>query len=71
MNKETNSEKVVVSAQQAEELKMKEKRKREREVRSVSQSCAFLCTYKLHISLLPCILTCLLDGNIFGAETYA
>lgn len=31
MDKETNSEKVVVSAQQAEDLKMKEKRKRERE----------------------------------------
>lgn len=32
MDKEKSSEKEVISAQQAEDLRMKEKRKREREV---------------------------------------
>lgn len=41
LDKEEGSSQKVISAEQAEDLKMKEKRKREREVRSVYQpSCA-------------------------------
>ncbi len=37
MEKEKNSGKVLISAQEAEDLKMKEKRKREREVLIISK----------------------------------
>lgn len=40
MDKENGSSQKMVSAQEAEDLKLKEKRKREREVTSVSQSCS-------------------------------
>lgn len=42
MGKEKNSGKEVISAQQAEDLKMKEKRKREREVLIILNLCLFV-----------------------------
>lgn len=68
----------MVSAQEAEDLKLKEKRKREREVTSVSKSCSAykstcFVTYIMYIKLLVRFVTTqmLLDGNIYYAEKYA
>jgi len=76
LDKEDGSSHKMVSAQQAEDLKMKEKRKREREVRSFSQSCyayGSVCfvTYKMYIRLLVFFVVCLFDGNIVDAEKFA
>jgi ATP-dependent RNA helicase DDX27 len=65
LDKEDGSSRKVLSAQQAEDLKLKEKRKREREVRSVSQSCCAyrsVCfvTYEMYIRL-PVFFVCLME----------
>ena len=60
-----SSGKEVISAEQAEDLRMKEKRKREREVKSFHQFCYaydFFCyTYKIQIGLHVCVAMYLLD----------
>lgn len=73
MDNGKSSGKEVISAQQAEDLRMKEKRKREREVRNIPQFC---CTYVFLFygyieSLFVCTVIYLLDGNMFGVETFA